>query len=242
MAQKTELLLTTDQLPKHVGIIMDGNGRWAKKRGLPRNLGHKAGAKTFEKIARYCKKIGIPYVTFYAFSTENWRRPKEEVDGIMNLLGEYLKRAYSSQQDEMRTQFIGDREPLRQDLKEMMADIEEKTKDYLGTTVNIALNYGGRDELVRAVRHIAQETSQGKVSMSEITEQLISDHLYTRGQPDPDLIIRPSGEQRSSNFLTWQSAYAEYVFMDVLWPDFGESEFNEALNEYGRRSRRFGGI
>lgn len=229
-------------LPRHIGIIMDGNGRWAKQRGLPRSVGHKAGAETFRKIATFCRDIGIPYLTAYAFSTENWKRPQEEVDAIMDLLREYLDDTAKHQGEDVRTCFIGDREPLAADLREKIRRVEEESAHNRTITVNIALNYGGRDELVHAARRLAREAAAGRLDPESIDEEMVSNALYTAGQPDPDVIIRPSGEKRLSNFLTWQSAYAEFVFLDVLWPDFDQNHLCSALWEYARRDRRFGGI
>lgn len=229
-------------LPKHIGIIMDGNGRWAKQRGLPRKAGHKAGADTFKRIAQSCKMLGIPYLTVYAFSTENWKRPKDEVDAIIELLRQFLKEAENNRKENVRTRFIGDLTPFDADLRRRMAECEEESRACTGLRLNIAVNYGGRDEIKNAVRAITREVQAGTLLPDEITEQTISDRLYTKDQPDVDLIIRPSGEQRISNFLLWQSAYAEYVFMDVLWPDFNEECLKQAINEYTSRNRRFGGI
>ena len=229
-------------LPRHIAIIMDGNGRWAKKRGLPRTAGHSAGSKTFKDIARYANKIGIKYLTVYAFSTENWKRPKDEVDNIMNILREYLKDAKNFKDENISMQFIGNIDVLPDDLKELIANCEEESKDATGMHLNIALNYGGRDELVHAVQGIAREVAEGRVECSEITEQLISERLYTKGQPDPDFIIRPSGEFRLSNYLIWQSAYAEFWFSDVLWPDFLPRHLEKAIDDYNLRNRRFGGV
>lgn len=226
------------KLPEHIAIIMDGNGRWAKKRGLPRSAGHVAGAKTFKTIARYCNKIGLKYLTVYAFSTENWKRPKEEVDGIMNLLRDYLKDAENFKEENIRVKFIGDPTPLADDIKELMKKDEDGSKDATGLKLNIAINYGGRDELVHAVKAIIKEG----IPADEITEQTVSDRLYTAGMPDPDFIIRPSGEYRTSNYLLWQSAYAEYWISDVLWPDFTQKHLEQAIDDYNRRSRRFGGV
>ena len=235
--------LSSIRLPEHVGIIMDGNGRWARKRGLPRSAGHRAGAQTFRKITRYCSNVGIRYLTGYAFSTENWRRPKEEVDALMRLFKDYLQEALDDfKDDDIVIRFIGDRSAFSPDLIRLMEDNEEISKDRTGMVLNIAMNYGGRDELVRAVQEIACEVRDGHISADDINAQLISDHTYTRGEPDPDLIIRPSGEHRTSNFLLWQSAYSEYVIMDILWPDFKEKDLDAALIEYARRSRRFGGV
>lgn len=235
--------LSSIRLPEHVGIIMDGNGRWARKRGLPRSAGHRAGAQTFRKITRYCSNVGIRYLTVYAFSTENWRRPREEVDALMRLFKDYLQEALDDfKDDDIVIRFIGDRSAFSPDLIRLMEDNEEISKDRTGMVLNIAMNYGGRDELVRAVQEIACEVRDGHISADDINAQLISDHTYTRGEPDPDLIIRPSGEHRTSNFLLWQSAYSEYVIMDILWPDFKEKDLDAALIEYARRSRRFGGV
>lgn len=225
-------------LPQHIAIVMDGNGRWAKKRSLPRSAGHVAGAKTFKDIARYCNKIGIRYLTVYAFSTENWKRPKEEVDGIMNLLREYLKDATNFKSENIKLKFIGDFTPLAPDILELIRKDEMESADATGLQVNIALNYGGRDELVHAIRRL----QENGVKSEEITEAAVSDVLYTAGQPDPDLIIRPGGEYRLSNFLIWQAAYAEYWFTDVLWPDFSSRDIDAAVEEFSRRNRRFGGI
>ena len=231
------------ELPAHIGIIMDGNGRWAKKRGLPRSAGHTAGAQTFRKIARYCSDIGIRYLTVYAFSTENWRRPEKEINALMKLFKEYLEEAIRDfKDDSIVLKFIGDRSAFSADLLKLMEENEEESRDRDGMTLNIAMNYGGRAELVTAMQDIARDVRDGKLEADAISEQTVSDYLYTKGQPDPDLIIRPSGEHRTSNFLLWQSAYSEYVIMDVLWPDFKEEHLNRALIEYANRSRRFGGV
>ncbi len=225
-------------LPEHIAIIMDGNGRWAKKRSLPRTAGHVAGAKTFKTIARYCNKIGLKYLTVYAFSTENWKRPEDEVKGIMNLLRDYLKDAENFKDENIKVNFLGDRTPLDDDIKELMVKNEEGSKNATGLTLNIAINYGGRDEITNAVRSIVNKG----VKAEEITEELISNNLYTAGMPDPDFIIRPSGEYRLSNYLIWQSAYAEYWFSDILWPDFTPKHLEKAIDEYNHRNRRFGGV
>lgn len=229
-------------LPQHIGIIMDGNGRWAKKRGLPRQAGHKVGAGTFQKITRYCNKIGIRYLTVYAFSTENWRRPPEEVDAIMNLLRSFLKDAKNHRAENVKTHFIGDLSALAPDIRQLMDDCERESASFTGLTLNIAVNYGGRDEILYAARRFAEDAASGKESVDALNEESFSSYLYTAGQPDVDLIIRPSGEQRLSNFLLWQAAYAEYVFMDTLWPDFNEKCLDKALDEFVRRNRRFGGV
>ena len=225
-------------LPEHIAIIMDGNGRWAKNRSLPRSAGHAAGSKNFKDIARYCNKIGLHYLTVYAFSTENWKRPKEEVDNIMNILRDYLKDAKNFKDENIKVKFIGDLEPLADDIKELINDAENESANATGLNLNIALNYGGRDEIVHAVRKIVSEG----IAPQDITEQTITDRLYTAGQPDPDFIIRPSGEYRLSNYLIWQAAYAEYWFSNVLWPDFSSKDLDRAIEEFSRRNRRFGGI
>ena len=228
-------------LPEHIGIIMDGNGRWAKKRGLPRNAGHKKGAEVFENISRCCRDLGIKYLTVYAFSTENWKRPKEEVEGIMNLMRSYLKGMAKAKNEHIAVRFIGDREPFDEDLLELMEEAENADVGEIITTVQIALNYGGRDEIVHSVKEIAKKIASGKLSPEDITEETVSENLYSK-TPECDLIIRPSGEERLSNFLLWESAYSEYVFMDVLWPDFTKEHLEEALEEYSKRNRRFGGV
>ncbi len=235
--------VTPEMVPAHIGFIMDGNGRWAKKRGMPRQMGHVSGAQVFRKIVKACEARGVQSTTFYAFSTENWKRPQEEVDAIMNLLRDYLKESLKDFKEEnIRTRFIGDRAPLAPDILELMEEAEAETAHKTGMTLNIALNYGGRHELTLAVRALAERVKAGELAPEAITEQLISDTLDTAGQPDPDLIIRPSGEFRTSNFLLWQSAYAEFVFMDVLWPDFTEKHLDEAILQFARRNRRFGGV
>lgn len=241
--QPKEISLSDIILPEHIGIIMDGNGRWAKKRGLPRSAGHTVGAQTFRKIARYCSDIGIRYLTVYAFSTENWKRPKDEIDALMRLFKDYLQEAIRDfKDDSIVLRFIGDRSAFSPELLSLMNENEEESRDRDGMVLNIAMNYGGRAELVTGFRAIAEKIQSGEIAPDQVDEQLISDHLYTAGQPDPDLIIRPSGENRTSNFLLWQSAYAEYVIMDVLWPDFTERDLDNALIEYAKRNRRFGGV
>ena len=243
--QKKKRLLAKpdfDNLPQHIGFIMDGNGRWAKRRGLPRSAGHRAGAKTFRDMVRYCKDIGIKNMTVYAFSTENWKRPKEEVEAIMDLLRSYLKDAFDHREEEVRCLILGDTAPLAPDLVALIKKLENESRDCKQMTLNIALNYGGRAEITHAVRELAGQVQRGELAPEEITEDAISAHLYTAGQPDPDLIIRPSGEYRTSNFLLWQSAYSELVFMDVLWPDFTRRDLDRAILEYQNRDRRFGGV
>lgn len=225
-------------LPKHIAIIMDGNGRWAKRRSLPRSAGHAAGSKKFKDIARYCNKIGLKYLTVYAFSTENWKRPKEEVDNIMKLFKEYLEDAKNFKDENIQVQFIGDRSMLEQDIQRLMQETEELSASATGLHLNIAINYGGRDEIVHAVKQIINSN----IPACDVTEQTLSDNLYTKGQPDPDFIIRPSGEYRLSNYLIWQAAYAEYWFSDILWPDFKPKDLDRAIEEFNHRNRRFGGI
>lgn len=227
--------------PRHIAIIMDGNGRWAKKRGLPRTAGHSAGAEAFRRIANYCRTLGVEYLTVYAFSTENWKRSQEEVGGIMLLLRRYLEEAIRDMtKNRVRFRFFGDLSKLSPQLQKLCYDAENQSAEY-DVQVNFCLNYGGRDEIVRAARAFAAQVAEGKRKPEELTEELFSSYLYSAGVPDPELIIRPSGELRTSNFLPWQSAYSEYVFMDVLWPDFGPQDLDKAIDEYHRRNRRFGG-
>ncbi len=231
-----------EKLPVHIGFIMDGNGRWAVKRGLPRKMGHREGAKAFRKIARYCKTIGIKYITFYAFSTENWKRPKDEVDEIMRLFGEYLDEADDFKKDKTRIIFLGDKSAFDEKLRNRMEEIERDSSVFDEMTMLLAMNYGGRDEIARAARTAAEMAVKKEIQPSDIDESLLGSLMYTGGIPDADLIIRPSGEKRISNFLTWQSAYSELYFTDVLWPDFTPKELDKALEDYASRSRRFGGV
>ena len=233
-----------EDLPEHIGIIMDGNGRWAKKRALPRKYGHREGAKAFRKIVEYCDKIGLRYLTVYAFSTENWKRPKDEVDSIMQLLEQYIDEAFDhkNESDGVRSKCLGEMSALSPVLQEKIKRIEALGEGKSGLLVNVALNYGGRHELVHSMRALAEMVREQKIAPEEIDEAMVSDHLYTAGQPDPDLIIRPSGEERLSNFLIWQAAYSEFVFMDVLWPDFKPEHLEEAIRIFNQRHRRFGGI
>ena len=228
-------------IPKHIAIIMDGNRRWARAKGLPVKLGHREGAKTLEKIVRYANKIGIKYITVYAFSTENWKRTEEEVSALMGLfqsyLDDYSKRADS---ENIKVKIIGNRQGLSDKMKSSIEKCMDRTKNNTGITFNIALNYGGRDELLNAVKQIAEQTKNGELNIDEITEQVISDNLYTKGQPDPDLLIRTSGEIRLSNFLPWQLVYSEFVFTDKNWPDFNEKDLDEAIEIFQKRNRKFG--
>ena len=220
---------------------MDGNGRWAKMRGLPRTAGHAAGAESFRRIANYCRTLGVKYLTVYAFSTENWKRSEEEIAGIMKLLRRYLEEALlDMEKNRVRFRFFGDLSKLSPDLQKLCRDAESRSVEY-DVQVNFCLNYGGRDEIVYAAQNFAADVSAGKYAPSDLTEELFSTYLYSKSVPDPELIIRPSGEKRTSNFLLWQSAYSEYVFMNVLWPDFGPEDLDQAIEEYRRRNRRFGG-
>ena len=243
-AKITKALPDDITLPEHIGIIMDGNGRWAKKRGLPRTAGHSAGSSTFKKIARYCSDIGIKYLTVYAFSTENWRRPAEEIESLMKIFKSYMLEAIRDFKDDtVVVRFIGDTSKFSPELQDLMKETEQGSKDRTGMVLNIAVNYGGRAEIVNAIKNICADVNSGELDIGDITEQTVSEHLYTAGQPDPDLIIRPSGEYRTSNFLLWQSAYTEYVIMDdVLWPDFTKEDVNSAIIEYSKRNRRYGGV
>ena len=241
--RRPETQVDFTRLPRHVAIIMDGNGRWAKKRGLPRKAGHAAGAENFRTIATYCKEIGLEYLTVYAFSTENWRRPQEEVSAIMELLRKYLLEAIGRmERDRVKMSFWGVLTPLSPELQALCRRAEEISRTFEGVQVNICLNYGGRDELLGAARAFAADCLEGRADPNHLTEQRFSEYLCSKGVPDPDLVIRPSGEIRTSNFLLWQSAYAEFYFTDALWPDFSKDELNRALAAYQGRSRRFGGV
>lgn len=231
-----------DVLPRHIAVIMDGNGRWAKKRHLPRTAGHSVGAKTFKSICLYANEIGIEYMTFYAFSTENWRRPKEEVDALMKLFAEYLSDSVNFKDKNIRLKFIGDRTVLSYELQQLMKNAEENSKDCTGLTVNLAINYGGRDEIVHAAKKIAADVKDGKLAPEDITADTVEQNLYTAGDPPVDLLIRPGGEYRISNFLIWQITYSEYWFSEVLWPDFKPKHLNEAIESFAGRKRRFGGV
>ena len=230
-------------VPQHIAIIMDGNGRWAKKRGLPRNAGHKAGAETFRRIADHCNQLGVKYLTVYAFSTENWKRSEEEVAGIMGLLENYLKEAIRDmEKNHIRFRVFGDITKLSPKLQKLCLETTERSRDYQDVQVNFCLNYGGRDEIIRAAKQFAVDVAAGKRTADSLTEAEFETYLDSAGVPDPELVIRPSGELRTSNFLAWQSAYSEYVFMDVLWPDFTGDDLDRAIEEYHRRNRRFGGV
>lgn len=229
------------RLPRHIAIILDGNGRWAKKRGLPRTAGHAAGAETFRRIATYCKNIGVQYLTVYAFSTENWKRPREEIDAIMSLLGKYLREAVDTmERDHIRLKVLGDPSILPAELRGLIDETREISARYDGFQANVCINYGGRDEIVRAAMRYAEDYNSG--SVNSLTEESFSGYMYSAGIPDPDLVIRPGGEMRLSNFLMWECAYSELIFTPVLWPDFTESDIDAAIKEYRRRDRRFGGV
>ena len=228
-------------LPRHIAIILDGNGRWARRRGLPRTAGHAAGAETFRRIATYCRDIGIDYLTVYAFSTENWKRPREEVEAIMGLLAKYLREAVETmERDHIRLKILGDPSILPAGLRGLIDETADISTHYEGFQANVCLNYGGRDEIVRAALRFAEDYKAGKVTT--LTEDMFSSYMFSAGIPDPDLIIRPGGEMRLSNFLMWESAYSELIFTDVLWPDFTSADIDAAIAEYRRRDRRFGGI
>ncbi len=241
----TEEMLKNLELPRHIGIIMDGNGRWAKQRDLNRSEGHKAGAEVFRKICRYAAKLGIECVTFYAFSTENWKRPAQEVSAIMNLFRDYLheaqEREEENEEEGLQIRYIGDREGLDADIITMIEALEKNSKDKK-TVINLAVNYGGRNEILTAVKAIASKVEAGELKAEDIELKTIDENLYTAGLPDPDLIIRPSGEYRLSNFLIWQAAYSEFWFSDILWPDFTEDDLDKAIIDYCKRNRRFGGV
>lgn len=230
-------------IPEHIAIIMDGNGRWAKKRGLMRTAGHSEGAENFRKTVEYCAKIGVKFLTVYAFSTENWKRPEGEVSAIMHLLEKYLKKyAYSVKKENIGLYFFGDKSRFSPDFVKMMEDAERASDEVTGMKIGVCLNYGGRDEIVHAVKRIVREAAESKISEADITEDYIQSKLYTSGFPDPDLIIRPGGEYRISNFLLWQCAYSELYFSNVLWPDFSEKEIDKAIEWFNGRNRRFGGV
>lgn len=230
-----------ENMPKHIAIIMDGNRRWAKAKGMPVSYGHKEGAKTLEKIVRYANKIGLEYITVYAFSTENWKRAEDEVKSLMMLLQNYLDE-YSKRADteNIRVKILGDISALSIGMQKSIQKCMERTKDNTGITFNIALNYGGRDELIKAIKQIATDVKDKKIDITDITEELVSNNLYTKGQPDPDLLIRTSGELRLSNFLPWQLVYSEFLFIDKNWPDFVEEDLDKAIIEYQKRTRKFG--
>ena len=241
--KKKKAEIDMNRLPTHIGVIMDGNGRWAKRRGLPRSAGHQAGADTLKKIVTECNKMGIKYITVYAFSTENWKRPKEEVDFLMNLLMSYLLDAERTLAGEnVRIRAIGNRSQLSEEMQVQIKKTEDFTSKNTGIIMNIAVNYGSREELVTAIKDISEKVKNGEISVDDITAEMISDELYTGGQPDPDLVIRTSNEQRLSNFMMWQSSYSELYFTKTLWPDFSLENLYDAILEYQNRDRRYGGV
>lgn len=230
-------------IPQHIAIILDGNGRWAKKKGMPRNYGHTQGSKNVERICEDAYKMGVKYLTVYAFSTENWKRPKEEVDALMNLLRNYMKTCLkTAEKNRMRVRVLGDKTALDDDIRNRIAELEEATKNNDGLNFQIALNYGSRDEMIRAMKNMCMDVKDGKLEADQIDEKLFETYLDTHDIPDPDLMIRTSGEQRLSNFLLWQLAYSEFYFTDVLWPDFTKEDLAEAIAYYSGRDRRFGGV
>lgn len=234
---------STRPVPTHIAIIMDGNGRWAKKRGLPRSSGHVAGAQTFKTIAKYCNKIGLKYLTVYAFSTENWKRPQDEIQAIMNLFKSYLTDVIADLgKENIKIRFIGDITPLNDNLKTLIKEAEEITSTSTGLNLNIAVNYGGRQEILFSTKKVCEDVLAGKLKVEDISEKTFEQYIFTKNQPDPDLIIRPSGEERLSNFLLWQAAYSEFWYSDVLWPDFKTETLEQAIRDYNKRKRRFGGI
>ena len=230
-----------NDMPRHIAIIMDGNRRWAKAKGMPASYGHKEGAKTLEKIVRYCNKIGLEYITVYAFSTENWKRAEEEVNSLMMLLQSYLD-VYSKRADteNIKVKILGDITVLSSGMQKSIKKCMERTKNNTGVTFNIALNYGGRDEIIKAIKKISEKVKNNEIQIDDITEEMVSNNLYTKGEPDPDLLIRTSGELRLSNFLPWQLVYSEFLFMDKNWPDFEEEDIDKAIIEYQKRTRKFG--
>lgn len=231
------------KIPEHVAIILDGNGRWAKRRGMPRNYGHVQGAKTVEVICEEAYKMGIQYLTVYAFSTENWNRPQDEVDALMKLLRNYMKTCLkTAEKNNMCVRVIGDKTGLDEDIRQRIGELEEATKNNTGLHFQIALNYGGRDEIVRAAKKLAERVEEGTLKKEEITEQLFSDTLDTRGLPEPDLLIRTCNEMRLSNFLLWQLAYTEIYITDTAWPDFSKEELEKAIEAYNKRERRYGAV
>jgi len=229
------------KIPKHIAIIMDGNRRWAKQRNLPVKLGHKQGAETLKKIVRYANKIGIGYITVYAFSTENWKRSEEEVSALMNLLENYLDDfAKEADTENIVIRVLGNLKPLSQALQESIERTVKRTENNTGTIFNIALNYGGRDEITNAVKEIAKDVKEGRLEIEQISEEIVGSYLYTKNEPDPDLLIRTSGELRLSGFLPWQSTYSEFLFLDKLWPDFTEKDLDDAIQVFNKRNRKFG--
>ncbi len=242
-AIKEKIQLDMDRIPAHIAIIMDGNGRWAKQRKLPRTMGHRAGMKNIKMMVEESSNLGVKYLTLYAFSTENWKRTKEEVGALMDLVVEFINKEFEElHRNNVKLNSIGDISKLPEKSKAAVEDAMYKTRNNTGLTLNIALNYGGRDEIVKGVKEIAKEVLEGKLQIDNIDDKIISDHLYTSGMPDPDIIIRPSGELRLSNYLLWQSAYSEFWFSNINWPDFTKEDLRRAISDFQKRDRRFGGV
>ena len=238
-----EIILDNENIPKHIAIIMDGNGRWAKKRKLPRTMGHKAGVETIRRIIKESNRLGVKYLTLYAFSTENWKRPSDEVSALMKLLVEYFRKELKElNENDVVIKISGDITRLPKDAEEEILKAIETTKNNNGVVLNIAFNYGGRDEIIRAMKLVYEEVKSGKIDINSINEETFENYLYTKGMPDPDLIIRPSGEQRISNFLLWQCAYSEFWYSNICWPDFTEEHLRKAIYDYQHRDRRYGGV
>ncbi|WP_346848362.1 MULTISPECIES: isoprenyl transferase [unclassified Clostridium] len=242
-AIKEKIQLDMERIPAHIAIIMDGNGRWAKQRKLPRTMGHRAGMKNIKMMVEESSNLGVNYLTLYAFSTENWKRTKEEVGALMDLVVEFINKEFEElHRNNVKLNSIGDISKLPEKSKAAVEDAMYKTRNNTGLTLNIALNYGGRDEIVKGVKEIAKEVLEGKLQIDNIDDKIISDHLYTSGMPDPDIIIRPSGELRLSNYLLWQSAYSEFWFSNINWPDFTKEDLRRAISDFQKRDRRFGGV
>lgn len=241
--QEQNIELDMERIPKHIAIIMDGNGRWAKARKLPRTMGHRAGMNTIKTVVKDASNLGVRYLTLYAFSTENWKRPREEVGALMDLVVEFIDKELNElHENGVRLNSIGDISKLPEKSRKSIEDAKRKTRNNKGLTLNIALNYGGRDEIIKGVKEIAALVAEGKLKIEDINEKEISNHLYTKDMPDPDMIIRPSGELRLSNYLLWQSAYSEFWFSNINWPDFGEQDLRKAIADYQKRDRRYGGV
>lgn len=241
--EKTKFELDADNIPQHVAIIMDGNGRWAKAKNLPRTMGHKAGVESIRRVIKEADKLGVKYITLYAFSTENWKRPKDEVNALMKLLVQYLRSEVSElHRNKVVLRVLGDITALADECRKEIEESIELTKNNTGLVLNFAFNYGGRDEIIRAVKNVVDDVQEGKINKENITQELFANYLYTKDSPDPDLIIRPSGEQRLSNFLLWQCAYSEFWYSNINWPDFSEKDLQQAIYDYQNRDRRFGGV
>lgn len=241
--EKTNFELDADNIPQHIAIIMDGNGRWAKAKNLPRTMGHKAGVETIRRVIKEADRLGVKYITLYAFSTENWKRPKDEVNALMKLLVQYLRSEVSElHRNKVVLRVLGDITALADECRKEIEESIELTKNNTGLVLNFAFNYGGRDEIIRAVKNVVDDVQEGKINKENITQELFANYLYTKDSPDPDLIIRPSGEQRLSNFLLWQCAYSEFWYSNINWPDFSEKDLQQAIYDYQNRDRRFGGV